>query len=404
MPASQGGAPVARIFAVFAAGYFLSYTFRSIGAVIAPDLAFELSLNPRDLGLLASVYFLAFGLAQPAIGIAMDRVSPARVNAVLIAIAGIGALLFAAGRDIATLTLGRALIGLGVAGALMTSFKAFVIWFDPRHRESLSGAMAAVGGVASMVAASPAEWLMRDIGWRGLFWLLAGAAALVAVALALAVPRIPAPTSAAVADPRAGGFRTILTSPIFLAYAPLAFFGSGGFSAIQSLWAGPWLIDVAGHSRAGAAHVLFVYGAALFTGYAVVALVGTRVAGRPRAARAWFTGSIAVAYAALALIVANLWPQSPWPWFAYGSTLGANMLAFPSLTRAFPAAISGRVVTAYNMLMFIGGFILQWAIGAGIQVLLDSGWARAAAFQGAFGALLACQVLSLAWFALRTRE
>ena len=75
-----------RIFAVVALAYFLSESFRSIGAIIAPDLAQDLHLNPRELGLLASVYFLAFFLAQPVIGVTMDRYGPARVNAVLISI------------------------------------------------------------------------------------------------------------------------------------------------------------------------------------------------------------------------------------------------------------------------------------------------------------------------------
>ena len=147
--------PRVRIFLVFAAAYFLSYSFRSVGAIIAPDLAHELQLNPRELGLLASVYFLTFFLAQPVIGVTMDRYGPARVNAVLMAIAAAGAAMFAAGDDLIALALGRALIGLGVAGALMTSFKAFVVWSAPRHREAISGGMMAVGGLAAVVTASP---------------------------------------------------------------------------------------------------------------------------------------------------------------------------------------------------------------------------------------------------------
>ena len=141
---------LALIFALFAAGYFLSYSFRSVGPLIAPDLMRELALDAGELGLLASVYFLAFAIAQPFIGIAMDRHGPARVNAVLFATAAAGALLFATSEGIAALALGRALIGLGVSGALMTALKAFVVWFPPQQREALSGSMMAVGGIAAM--------------------------------------------------------------------------------------------------------------------------------------------------------------------------------------------------------------------------------------------------------------
>ena len=393
-----------RIFLVFAAGYFLSYSFRSIGPLIAPDLARELALNTRDLGLLASVYFLTFFMAQPVIGIAMDRFGPTRVNAVLIAIAALGGALFASGQDAVTLAVGRGLIGLGVAGSLMTALKAFVVWYDPRHREALSGAMMAVGGVAAMIASSPAELLMREIGWRGLFWVLSGFACVVAAALMLALPVGRAAAATPVAHASHGGYGSIFKSRIFVSYAPLAFFGSGGFSAIQSLWAGPWLVEVAGLARAAAARVLLVYGFALLVGYLLVALLGSRVQATAGAPRRLYVASLTISYVALAAIISNAWPKSGLPWLAYGMTLGAGMLAYPALTRAFPVAISGRVLTAYNMLMFMGGFVLQSALGIVIQALQDAGWTTVRAYQGAFGLLLALQIAALIWFIALSRD
>ena len=402
------------IFALFAAGYFLSYSFRSIGPLIAPDLMRDIGLDANRLGLLASVYFLTFAIAQPVIGIAMDRYGPARVNAVLFTIAAAGAALFAWSESLAGLAIGRGLIGFGVAGALMTSFKAFVIWYEPRHREALTGAMMAVGGVAAMMVSIPAELLMRVIGWRGMFWLLGGASVLAAAALWWRVPaqRVVQNGSHSTSPPAASddgraddlgdgittGYRGIVTSRIFVSYLPLALFGSGGFSAIQSLWAGPWLIDVAGHTRAAAAQVLFVYGFALLLGYFGIGMLGARIASSATAPRRWYIGSLAVAFASLAAIISNLWPASSAPWFVYGLTLGASMLAYPALTKAFPAAIAGRVVTAYNFVMFAGAFALQWSMGALIQALLDGGTAKLFAYQCAFGAILAAQVLSLIWF------
>ncbi len=424
-PAPAMRAPLALIFTLFAAGYFLSYCFRSVGPLIASDLMRELQLDAGQLGLLASAYFLTFAIAQPFIGIAMDRHGPARINAVLFAIAAAGAAVFARGESIATLALGRALIGLGVSGALMTALKALVVWYPLRQREALSSVMMAVGGMAAMIASVPAELAMRSIGWRGLFWVLGAASVIVAAALWWrlsaryltengfqshsperdrvqgAMPMAAAPNPATDdAEQRAiaGGFRTIFTSRIFAAYIPIAFFSSGGFSAVQSLWAGPWLIDAAGHSRASAAGVLFVFGLAMFAGYVLTAFITARLQSVPGAPRRFYAGSLALAYTALGVIVANAWASSSLPWFALGITVGAGMLAYPALTRAFPAAIAGRVVTAYNMVMFVGAFFLQWGIGALIQWMLDGGAATLQAYQVSFGALLLMQVLALAWF------
>ncbi len=68
-----------RIYFVFAAAYLLSYLFRSVNAVISPELSRDLSLNPASLGLLTSAYFLAFGAAQIPVGMLLDRYGPRRV-------------------------------------------------------------------------------------------------------------------------------------------------------------------------------------------------------------------------------------------------------------------------------------------------------------------------------------
>ena len=68
------------VFLPFAGGYFLSYLFRSINAVIAPQLTAEVGLTAADLGLLTSCYFLAFASFQLPLGVLLDRYGPRRVQ------------------------------------------------------------------------------------------------------------------------------------------------------------------------------------------------------------------------------------------------------------------------------------------------------------------------------------
>ena len=76
-----------RLFLPFAAGYFLSYLYRTANAVIGPVLARDLGLGDNALGLLTSTYFLAFGAAQLPLGMLLDRFGPRRVEAALLLIA-----------------------------------------------------------------------------------------------------------------------------------------------------------------------------------------------------------------------------------------------------------------------------------------------------------------------------
>jgi len=124
---------VLTVFLPFASGYYLSYFFRSVNAVIAPDLIEDMSLSASDLGLMTAAYFLTFAAFQIPLGILLDRFGPVKVQAALFATAALGAFVFATGDSKTTLFVGRAFIGLGVSGGLMASFKAIVLWF-PRDR------------------------------------------------------------------------------------------------------------------------------------------------------------------------------------------------------------------------------------------------------------------------------
>ena len=109
----------------FAAGYFLSYLYRTVNAILGPVIAVELGLPDNALGLLTSAYFLAFGAAQIPLGLLLDRYGPRRVEAFLLTVAASGAVVFALAEGLLGLTMGRALIGLGVSACLMASMKAF---------------------------------------------------------------------------------------------------------------------------------------------------------------------------------------------------------------------------------------------------------------------------------------
>ena len=87
--------PMLLVFMPFAAGYYLSYLFRVINAVVAAPLVDDLGLDATRLGLLSSVYFLTFAAVQLPLGAALDRFGPRRVQGILIMLAAVGAVTFA---------------------------------------------------------------------------------------------------------------------------------------------------------------------------------------------------------------------------------------------------------------------------------------------------------------------
>jgi hypothetical protein len=70
-------------------------------------------------------------------------------------------------------------------------------------------------------------------------------------------------------------------------------------------------------------------------------------------------------------------------------------LSYSILSRSFPKALSGRVNTAVNLLIFVAAFSAQWGIGAIMDLWPASGGHYpAVAYRAAFGVVAGLQVLA----------
>src|SRR6185437_6778808 len=122
-----------------ACAYYLSFLFRMINAVLAHDVAQTMGLGAASLGIMTSAYFLAYAGASLPLGVMLDRYGPRRVQGCLMLVAALGAALFAIADSVVVLYVGRALIGVGVAGGLMAGLKAIVMWVPRRRVPTVTG-------------------------------------------------------------------------------------------------------------------------------------------------------------------------------------------------------------------------------------------------------------------------
>ncbi len=385
-----------RLVPAYAAGYFLSYGLRSVNAVIAPELMQEFSISAAGLGLLTSAYFLAFGLFQLPLGLLLDRFGPRRVEAALLLVAAAGCALFSVGISLQALAIGRALIGLGVSACLMASFKAFSQWFPSERLPSLTATIMVAGGLGALTASVPVELALPLLGWRGVFMVVAGLLVVTAVFL-LSVPDREVNGQRESIGQQLRSLGSIYGNRTFWRFAPQGTFTVGGFMAIQGLWAVPWLIEVNGVARGDAAGVLFFMSLAMLLGFLFVATCSVWLGRKGISPMALLTTGMALALVVELAIVFNL-ARPQWVWPLLGLSFSLGNIAYSQLTASFPVALSGRVNTALNLLVFIGAFGLQWGIGAAVDAFASGGMARADAFRASFSALLVVQALSFAWF------
>ena len=174
----------------FAAGYHLSYVFRTINALIVDQLSEEIGISPAALGLLTSMYFLVMVAVQLPIGALLDRHGPRRLQVVLLPITALGAVVFALADSVPGLLIGRLLIGLGVSAALMAGLKAASLWFPPERIGMANGLLVMAGSLGAVMAAVPIQALIGMVGWRPVFLLLAVLATFAAATIFVVVPRV----------------------------------------------------------------------------------------------------------------------------------------------------------------------------------------------------------------------
>jgi MFS family permease len=394
-----------RVFLPFAFGFYLSYLYRSVNAIIAPNLINEIGVDAASLGLLSSAYFVSFAAFQIPLGIILDRVGPRKVEAILLLFAALGAVIFASSDSLLNLIIGRAFIGLGVSACLMASFKSFVDWF-PKERLPLSnGAIMMAGGLGALTATAPVEFILQFTDWRGVFWILAILTLVSAALIYSIVPERPAEkqieTDITLRD-QLSGLREVISNREFQRYVPISVTSQGCMLALQSLWVGPWLRDVGGLTREESASYLFIMTVALATGFLSWGIIGERL-GR-YGISPMKVSLIGIGIFLMIQIIIILEPVSfILPVFILFGFFGtAGSLSYVGLIHNFPSYLSGRVYTTANLLVFVLAFAGQWGIGLIIDLWpqVGKGHFSQIGYQVAFSVILFIQIIAFLWIGI----
>lgn len=395
------------IFVVMAFAYFLSTLIRAITATIAPTLVAEFTLNARDLGLLAGGYFLGFALTQLALGSWLDRYGPKRVELLFLSIAVLGCIAFSQAGSFAALLVSRVVCGVGVSACLMAPLTGYRRWLAPQTQLRSGAWMLMVGSLGMVASTLPVQWLLPVAGWRPIFLGLAGALVLSMVFIAWLVPKWSTPS---IEGQPAGGapsigllarYSEIWQSRYFRRLVPIGFFSYGGLVAVQTLWAGPWMVRVAGYTAAHAAQGLFWINVSMLLAYWLWGLVNPWLAAHGFPSERIIKVTLPVASLLLITLITQASALGEatalvWVLFCIASTAVTQLL--PVIGMAFRSELAGRAMSAYNLIVFCGIFTVQWGIGLGIDALKALGCDTVQSYQGALGIYALCSAASYVFF------
>jgi len=310
----------------------------------------------------------------------------------------VGCLAFSLATSFTGLLAARVLCGVGVSACLMAPLTGFRRWLTPTAQLSANSWMLMTGSFGMVASTLPVQWLMPVMGWRPLFWGLALALGVAMAVIAWKVPHWDAPPPAV--DARPGSYAEVWRHPYFRRMSGIGFFNYGGMIAMQTLWAGPWMVRVAGYAPLEAAGGLFVINLSMLCTFWIWGMLNPWLARKGLTTDRLIAQGLPLSFVVLATIIiaGPAAGAGAWALFCMSSTFVS--LAQPAVAMAFPPALAGRALSAYNLVIFGGIFVLQWGIGLLIDGFGAVGLGEVASFRVAMAVFLVCNVMSYGYFML----
>ena len=391
------------IFLVFAFAFFISNLLRSITATLSPVLTSEFDLTAGNLGLLAGGYFLGFTSMQIPLGFLLDKHGPKKIVSSLLIIAIVGTTSFALAQNFASLLISRVFIGIGVSACMMGPLTGYRIWFEEKYQQRANSWMLMVANIGFVFSTLPVQVLLPIIGWR---WIFFGTTFLIIVSIVLILLFIPSTKKKFKKDENEIEVKLsdIWKNKFFISVIPLGFFNYGGMYAIQTLWAGPWMIRVTGYSSLESATGLFWINFTALIGFFLWGYFLPIISKYGLNSFKLMKFGLPISYLVLLSIIIKGSNAGAFLFTIYILTSIVLTVVQPAVGLSFPKRLAGKSLTSYNLVIFLGTFIMQWGMGLIIDFSHSMGKSEILSFQISFFVYFILCIFSYIFFVLKSRN
>ena len=387
------------IFLVFALGYFISTLLRAITATISPELINEFDLSAGELGLLGGGYFLGFASVQIPLGYLLDLKGPRKIVSYFLSIAIIGIILFALAQNFLTLLISRVIIGIGVGACLMGPLTAYRVWYQDETQQRSNSWMLMVGAVGMLFSSLPVQYLLPIIGWRGVFINLSILTTICIILIIIFIPKWNVKDIDK--SPKTGTLIEIWKNNFFRSLVPMGLFNYGGLFAIQTLWAGPWMVRVSGYTPEESAKGLFMIYFFMLISFLVWGFFVPKISKNINDAIKLLKIGTPFSLIILGLII-YLGPDAGaihWTLFVVSAIFLS--LSQPAVGMAFTLSNAGKALTSFNLLLFVGAFFVQWMMGIIIDLSMNFNFSEVMSFKFAMSFVLISSLFSYLYFLVK---
>ena len=391
------------IFFTFACGYFISALLRAITATLSPLLTSEFNLNAGDLGLLAGGYFLGFASMQIPLGYLLDKHGPKKIVSAFLLIAIIGTIAFSLAQSFSGLLISRILIGVGVSACLMGPLTGYRIWFADEYQQRANAWMLMVLSMGFVFSTLPVQLLLPIVGWRWIFGLIAVLIFIVIILVLFFIPNWK--TNINENNQKSeGSLSDVWKNNFFISTIPLGLFNYGGLVAIQTLWAGPWMVRVAGYTPLESATGLFWINITMLVAFFIFGYILPKITKLGIESLKLMKFGLPISYLSLLAIIIAGENAGAIYFTIYILTSIVLTLTQPAVALSFPTSLAGKSLTSFNLLIFVGTFLMQWGIGLIIDLCQLLGREEVLSFKISFTVYLIICILSYLYFLMKNKN
>jgi MFS family permease len=397
------------IFILCSLHLFMSQLYRTTNAVLAPWLLKDLQLDTEGLGLLSAGFFYAFALTQIPISMFLDRLGAKRLMIGFSFIGMAGAVLFSQAQGLGVGLTGRLLLGVGMACNLMGPLKLLMEWFPPGAFATVSGLLYAIGTLGNIIAATPLVLLVEQLGWRLSFQTIIAFHLLLTLALFGVVQDRPhakqADSAARSAQPLFGNLALLMRSKDYWIISAGTFVRYGTHAALQTLWAGPLLMEALRFSPVQTGNILLALNFGLILGGPLWGAVSDRTFQTPK----WVVGG-----GLLVLALITFWLRTLPPgtsafvagafFLAFGIASASGMHVYAHIKALVPKDMAGAAMSGTNFFTMMGPAVFLQGLGIVMQGLYPDASRGPEAFGTALLVCAVCQAgIGMLYFCARTR-
>ncbi len=383
----------------FGLGYFINMVFRSVNAVLSHPIMEDLSLNHLQIGFITSTFVLAFAIFQIPLGLIVDSWGARKTQASLFIVGAIAIVLFGMSSSVTALSVTRAFLGIGMAGSFICAVKAITDRVESDKIPYYTGIILAFGGVGALLATTPAKLFQIDFGWRNLCFVLGALTLLIAILIFFVNKDNKVGDEKESLGENIKGLISIYKNSFFWRISPLLIFSLGGFIAMQGLWLGPWLHRVVDLTHLQSANYLLVIAVSMIFGFLSGGLF-SKIASKLGLSLATIVViGIGIHILSQFVIILNILTLHYFIWFIFGYFAQVTLVNYSILAQHFGPKISGRALTAANILVFLFAFVVQYLFGVVVHY-----WPRmtgsdiADGFKVGLTALVVLELIALVWY------